>query len=100
MDENLIYKKFKRFLKENGIYIAFIKNFKEQEKARFSWTKDYFSKFKKGAETSFEEISVLKQYCNSIENKTLFIQFAFYWDDTKEGYRFWQQKNYEWFNTF
>lgn len=66
-------KQFKRYLKEHGVYSAYIKNYDPK------FAEDFFN----NKSTSLEEF--LKQ-CKGPGD---FITFAFYYMETKEGGAFW-----------
>lgn len=71
-----IRKRFFRFLKDENAYKLFIKNFKNRT--------NHFTRFK-----SFDE---LFDYCSENDQRGL-IDFAFIWQDTKQGCSFWKILN-------
>ena len=70
--------KFESFLKENKVYGRFISNFMNETEKRSS---DFFKK----------RISRI----HSLEP----INFSLCWDDTREGYSFWQNLNRKYYNS-
>lgn len=68
-------KEFIRFLKEEGVYAAFKRNF----------SIDYVRKWFIG---EYEQIISGRSYYETI-GKTEYISKAFYWRGTPEGYEFW-----------
>jgi len=77
--------KFVRFLKEEGndVYHKFVHNFKDDVEFR--------SRF------SGKPIKSFDYYLNKTKID-LFINDAFFWDDTKEGFHFWEDLHYRWLN--
>jgi len=85
-------KKFIRFLKENGVFAAFIREFYNvsQIKKREKWVNDYFHLFRERPTNS------LIDYCEKIKCKEDFLQYAFLWDKSRQGDGFWRSLSMEW----
>lgn len=89
MEGNIICKKFKRFLKENGVYYQYRKNFYEQTKTRKDWcNRTYVNKFSKYVGDSLQEL------CEGIKDKRFILNFSFYWTETPQGHEFWDEISY------
>lgn len=84
-----IRKKFYRFLKENGVYRAFINEFNTpgQRNLRCYWLKDYQPTL---------QLFSLNEYCNNIREKKEIVNYAFSWSDTKQGHDFWSYISEDW----
>ena len=89
-----IGKKFCRFLKDEGGYKSFINEFKSQTNIRREWAKFHTPHFKSESVGQFDE------YCESIKNKKLLLNFAFEWDETEEGWSYWNNMMNKWVNGF
>lgn len=89
-----IGKKFCRFLKDEGGYKSFINEFKSQTKIRLEWAKFHTPHFKSKSVEQFEE------YCESINDKKLLLNFAFEWDETEEGWNYWNNMANKWIDNF
>lgn len=85
-------KKFIRFLKENGVFTAFIREFYNvgQIKIREKWVDDYLRLFSEKPTVS------LTDYCEKIKDKEEFFQYAFLWDKSRQGDGFWRNLSMEW----
>ena len=75
-------KEFIRFLKEEGVYVAFKRNF----------SIDYLRKW---FIDDYRQIISGRNYYRVIK-KLEYISKAFYWRDTPEGYEFWLDINKRW----
>jgi len=84
--------KLKRFLKDNGAYSSFRKNFFNQRDIRTVWVRKSFTK-------SYTENTpngaAFKIYCKSIPVYE-YIRYAFRWSETKEGFTFWDDLDKLW----
>lgn len=78
MDINKLYKIFISFLKRKGCYEAF---------------KDYYYNKEKEIPNYHDNLS-LKQYIN--EEMDDVIMFSFYWDNTSEGWDYWDKIDDDW----
>ncbi len=74
MIEKMSYGEFVHFLKDNGIYHSFKKNYFEQPNFYY----DCYG----------ECIKTLNELCEKIGKKQI-IADSFQWDKTKEGFKFW-----------
>lgn len=85
-------KKFIRFLKENGVFAAFTREFYniDQIEKRNKWTEEFTQIFDKKPSVS------LIDYCEKIKYEEDFIQYAFLWSKTKQGDEFWRKLSFEW----
>ena len=92
--ENGIIIKLKRFLKDNGAYSSFRKNFlnKESSFIRTEWIK---CSFKKNYTENVPNGELFKAYCKSVPSDEC-ITYAFEWGDTKEGFTFWDDLDKLW----
>ena len=96
MEENLICKSFKRFLKENGVYSQFRKNFYIQSKIRKIWCNQSFT-------NRFSKYIVgdsLQDLCEDINDKSLILNYSFDWSKTPQGHEFWAEISKRWLNNF
>ena len=75
-------KEFIRFLKEEGVYVAFKRNFS------IDYVRKWFI-------NEYEQIVSGKSYYEAVE-KTNYISKAFYWRGTPEGYEFWLDISKRW----
>lgn len=89
MEKDLV-KKFTRYLKDNGSYAAFISNFRSYEgtRTRLRWAKgeveDCCFTFNDVPDRTF------KSYCKELLQAGEILNFAFKWDITLEGFKYWQ----------
>ena len=84
-------KEFKRFLKDRGAFIPFVKAFHKQSKTRENWVKDNFDyeRRKNFSCESFENYGlIVKEYD--------FLQYAFRWEDSDQGHYYWATLNRNW----
>ena len=84
--------KFVRFLKENKAFSSFIRYFHspDETKLRKVWCDSAESLFPIKTNASF------KDYCDKCVIKQELLQFAFSWDNTKEGFNFWNKLSEKW----
>jgi hypothetical protein len=86
MTPQMIYlsnkKRFFRFLKEEGAYVAFKRNFS------LNYLKEWF-------DNDYKQIVNGKSYYESVK-KIRYISEAFYWKDTPEGFDYWNGLNIKW----
>jgi hypothetical protein len=75
-------KEFIRFLKEEGAYVAFKKNFS------LDYLRQWFDK-------DYKQIVNGKSYYEAVR-KIDYISEAFHWMDMPEGYDFWNELNKKW----
>ena len=81
-------KEFHKFLKIENILEKYIKHFTKSQS--IVWRNGYEQK------TTFEEY-----FKERMEKKTpSLIRFAFEWEDTEDGYGFWEDMNYKWEQKF
>jgi hypothetical protein len=95
MDNNEIKKKFFRFLKENGVFTSFKKNFVSHTQLRIDWCKGSY----KDSTFSVKEAASFNDYANNLKEKKNLISWAFSWKDTKEGHSFWDMLSCRWANS-
>lgn len=93
MEENLAYKYFIRFLKEEGVYIQFKRNFKEQTSIRLAWANGSKSSF-----SSCDKVISMKDFTFNIKNKANILGWAFSWANTIQGQHFWETLSDKWAN--
>ena len=96
MDNKEVKKKFYRFLKENGVFASFKKNFASHTKLRIAWCKNSY----KDSTFSVKEVASFNDYANNLKEKKNLISWAFSWKDTKEGHNFWDRVNKIWVYKF
>ena len=95
MDNNEIKRKFFRFLKENGVFSSFEKNFISHTQLRIEWCKNIY----KDSVFSVKESASFNDYANNLKEKDKLINWAFKWEDTKEGHSFWNMLSCRWANS-
>ena len=93
MEENLAYKVFIRFLKEEGVYSQFKRNFKEQTSTRIVWANGSKPNF-----VSCDKVMSMKDFTFNIKNKADILNWAFSWADTIQGHNFWEILSSKWSN--
>ena len=93
--ENIAYKKFIRFLKNEGAFIAFKFNFKTQVNIRKSWANGSKEKF-----IDCEKVEGMKDFSFNIKDKGDLLNWAFSWAETKQGHEFWEKLSAKWVNSF
>ena len=88
MEEN-IRKKLYRFLKENGVYRAFINEFNMpcQKEQRNIWLSVH--------QNSLQNTK-LNEYCEGMKEKNQIVNFAFKWVDSEQGHEFWEEISEKW----
>lgn len=86
-------KKLFRFLKENGVFREFLKEFKKQEGLRTSWSHDCDKFFS-------NSVSTVDSFCTNMKSSCDLIRYCFLWKDTKEGHDFWEKINNKWLAIF
>lgn len=77
-------KLFKRFLKDNNLYAAYMRNFSDPHKRSLSWRYSTFDDLEKIKVLDFRRVLCV----------------TLYWYETNEGYDFWYKKHIEFFNFF
>ena len=85
-------KKFKRFLKEEGIFKLFIKRFDPNYRSLGRWFIPTETDYEDFHETKSENVM---DYLTNIDSN-LAVFSAFEWNSTKEGFDFWKYVNNKW----
>lgn len=85
-------KKFKRFLKEEGIFKLFIKRFDPNYRSVGRWFIPTETDYEDFHETKNENVM---DYLTNIDSN-LAVFSAFEWDSTKEGFDFWKYVSNKW----
>lgn len=75
-------KEFIRFLKEEGVYVAFKRNFS------LDYLREWF-------DNDYKQIVNGKSYYEAVGGAN-YISEAFYWKDTPEGFDYWSELNKKW----
>lgn len=91
MKVNKVTKQLYRFLKENKIFVEFLKEFRKQSCIRNEWIQQNSHNFN-GAPDYYS----LDDFCTKAIKKSIIINYSFDWAETKEGFEFWESLSYDW----
>ncbi len=93
MNKEIDFNEFIWFLKDNGVYTSFLRNFKSQTELRLSLCNIVYQSYFFG----LVDKTLIDYYAKIISRKDIFI-LSFEWDDTKEGFDFWKKISDEYSN--
>ena len=99
MKGNSISNIFKRFLKENGAYAQYRKEFIKQKGQREKWIKSYKIHFKHDVASKKENYEPpFDAFCKNIKDKENILNFSFIWADSnfKDARLFWECLRVKW----
>jgi hypothetical protein len=91
MDNKELRKVFTRYLKDNGLFASFVKNFTKQTKVRRDWCESSDK-----SAFSVKKADGFIEYVENINDKKGIISWAFKWADSPEGHDFWSDKSSKW----
>ena len=91
MEKNIVTKRLFRFLKERGIFEAFLTAFKDQRAIRHDWVIYYSDSF-----NDVPDYFSVDDYCIKIKDKREIFNYAFRWEDSHEGHNFWSETAKKW----
>ena len=91
MKVNKVTKQLYRFLKENKIFVEFLKEFRKQSCKRHEWVQQNSHNF-----NGTPDYYSLDDFCARAIEKSIIINYSFDWAKTKEGYDFWESLSYDW----
>lgn len=92
MNDTECYNNFIRFLKDNNIYKSFFVAFNSEQGRRYreSWNEKASLKEFILYCRDYEGFNHYKKYKKYYDLNKIVLNFAFDWEETKEGYDFWQ----------
>ena len=96
----LIVKKFIRFLKDKNALKSYLENIKKTTDTYNKWKGknrlNHFMLFPAYFKVTFRKIEIQPLSFEKDRIARRFIDSAFYWHNTKEGYYYWEELHSEW----